>query len=129
MSEQYPSTEPTDLHTARPAAQLDRIGGALKFFRVMALIAGVALLVLVLEMVLKYGMDNDALSWWSPVHGLLFMGFVASVYNLGSKLGWTMGRMIGYVLTAFVPLLSFWLEHKVTREVQGQLAAAAPAGR
>ncbi|REF30333.1 DUF3817 domain-containing protein [Calidifontibacter indicus] len=121
MSEQYPSEQPIE----DPA----RVRGALKFFRIMALIAGVALLVLVLEMVLKRGMGNDALSWWSPVHGLLFMGFVASVYNLGTKLRWPMGRMVGYVLTAFVPLLSFWLEHKVTREVQGQLAVAAPAAR
>lgn len=121
MSEQYPSEQLRE--------HPERIRTALTFFRVMAMIAGVALLVLVLEMVLKYGMDNDALSWWSPVHGLLFMGFVAATYNLGSKLRWPMGRMVGYVLTAFVPLLSFWLEHKVNTEVQGQLAEAPQAAR
>lgn len=117
MSEQHPIEDP------------QRVRSALTFFRITALIAGVALIVLVVEMVLKYGMDNDALSWWSPVHGLLFMGFVAATYNLGSKLRWPMGRMVGYILTAFVPLLSFWLEKKVTREVQGQLAGAGHPAR
>lgn len=98
---------------------------ALTFFRVMAVIAGVALLILCLEMFLKYGLDNEALSWWSPVHGLLFIGFVVSVYNLGTKMGWSFQRMIGYVLTAFVPILSFWLEHKVTRDVRARLAQVA----
>lgn len=102
-----------------------RVRSALKFFRITAIIAGLALVVLVVEMVLKYGMDNDVLSWWSPVHGLLFMGFAAATYNLGTKMRWPMGRMVGYLLTAFVPFLSFWLEHKVTREVEAQLAAEA----
>lgn len=104
-----------------------RVRSALKIFQVMAIIAGVALLVLVAEMVLRYAMNNEALSWWSPVHGLLFMGFVAATYNLGSKLNWPMGQMVGYVLTAFVPLLSFWLEKKVTQQVRAQLAAAEQA--
>lgn len=117
MSEQYPIEDP------------HRVRSALTFFRVTAVIAGLALIVLVIEMVLKYALHNDVLSWWSPVHGLLFMGFVAATYNLGSKLRWPMGRMVGYVLTAFVPLLSFWLEQKVTREVREQLAGAAPAAR
>ncbi|WP_460466164.1 DUF3817 domain-containing protein [Calidifontibacter terrae] len=101
---------------------------ALTFFRVMAVVAGVALVILCLEMYLKYGRDNDALSWWSPVHGLLFMVFVGATYNLGTKMGWSFGRMIGYVLTAFVPVLSFWLEHKVTRDVRARLADVTSVG-
>lgn len=39
---------------------------ALKVFRVMSFVAGTALFVLILEMVLKYGFSNDVLAWWSP---------------------------------------------------------------
>ena len=113
---------------AQRAEAVRTVRKALTFFRIMAVIAGLALLVLCLEMYLKYGRDNDALSWWSPVHGLLFMVFVGATYNLGSKMGWSFKRMIGYVLTAFVPILSFWLEHKVTRDVQARLAGVAADG-
>lgn len=102
---------------------------ALTFFKITAIIAGVALLILVVEMVLKYGYDNEVLAWWSPVHGLLFIFFVAATYNLGTKMGWSLGRMIGYVLTAFVPILSFWLERKVSKDVEGRLATVQNRAR
>ena len=75
------------------------------------------LLVLVLEMVLKHGMGNDALSWWSPVHGLIFMVFAVATANLGFKVGWSVGRMILILLLACIPFLAFVEERRVVREV------------
>ncbi len=112
----------------RPTDDLDKVAGALKFFRVMAVIAGVALLILCVELILHYGFHNEALAWWSPVHGLLFMVFMASVFNLGTKLRWTAVRMVGYICTAFVPVLSFWLERKVNSGVSA-LVEQADQGR
>lgn len=108
----------------RPTDDLNKVAGALKFFRVMAVIAGIALLILCVELILHYGFNNEALAWWSPVHGLLFMAFMASVFNLGTKLRWTAVRMIGYICTAFVPVLSFWLERKVNAGVSALLDGA-----
>lgn len=108
----------------RPTDDLTKVAGALKFFRVMAVIAGVALLILCVELILHYGFHNEALAWWSPIHGLLFMAFMASVVNLGTKLRWTWLRMGGYICTAFVPVLSFWLERKVNTGVSALLADA-----
>lgn len=112
----------------RPTDDLTKVATALKFFRTMAIIAGVALLILCVELVLHYGFHNEALSWWSPIHGVLFIIFMISVYNLGTKLRWTAVRMIGYICTAFVPILSFWLEHHVGGAV-GALLEQAEAHR
>ena len=112
----------------RATDDLTKVATALKFFRVMAIVAGVALLILCVELILHYGFHNEALSWWSPIHGVLFIIFMASVYNLGTKLRWSAVRMIGYICTAFVPVLSFWLEHKVNRGV-GALVEQAESGR
>ena len=97
---------------------------ALKIFEVMAFVVGVGLLVLVLEMVLRYGFDNHALDWWPQPHGFIYMVYLAACANLGFKMGWGLGRMVLVMLAGVVPFVSFWAERKVAAEVEGQLAAA-----
>ena len=96
---------------------------ALTFFKVMALLVGIGLLLLVLEMILKYGFDNGALDWWPQPHGLLFVLYVAAVANLGFKMRWGLGRMVGVMLAGVVPFLSFVVEARVRRQVEAQLSA------
>mgnify|MGYP002650138472 CR=1 FL=1 len=90
---------------------------ALAFFRWAAIAAGLAMFVLIVEMVLKYAFDNDVLTWWSPVHGLIFMVFAVATANLGFKVGWSVGRMILTLLLACIPFLAFVEERRVVREV------------
>ena len=96
---------------------------ALKFFKVMAFVVGVGLLILVLEMVLRYGFDNHALDWWPQPHGFIYMVYLAATANLGFKMGWGLGKMVLVMLAGVVPFLSFWAERRVAAEVEGQLAA------
>lgn len=100
---------------------------ALTLFKVAAILAGVAMFVLITEMILKYGFQNAALSWWSPVHGFIFMGFIAATVNLGFKVGWSLPRMVGMVLLSCIPVVAFVLEHRVAQEVGGP--AARPVAR
>jgi integral membrane protein len=102
----------------------DKVGAAraLSWFKVMAIVAGLAMFVLITEMVLKYGFDNEVLSWWSPVHGVIFMVFVFTVWNLGLKLRWGFGRMAAIVVGACIPLVAFVIERRVAAEVEPQLA-------
>lgn len=95
----------------------------LRFFQVMAFVVGVGLLLLVLEMVLWYGFDNDILRWWAMPHGFLFMIYVVAVALLGFELRWGLGRMVLVMLAGCVPLLSFWVESKVSTQATAQLAA------
>ena len=115
-----PSPVTTDLPAARKA---------LTFFKVMALVVGVGLLVLVVEMVLSYGFDrkgtDNPLYWWPQPHGFIFMVYVVATANLGFKLGWSIGRMVLVMLAGCVPFLSFWVERRVSREAEAQLAATS----
>lgn len=107
----------TDQTKNLPEADPRAIASALTFFRVSAVVAGLAMFVLIVEMVLKYGMGNDVLTWWSPVHGLIFMVFAVFTANLGFKVGWSVGRMILILLLACIPFVAFVEERRVVREV------------
>lgn len=120
-------TQPTTGAAGGAVKDIKDVGAAekaLKIFEVMAFVVGVGLLVLVVEMVLRYGFDNHALDWWPQPHGFIYMAYLAATANLGFKLGWGLGRMVLVMLAGVVPFLSFWAERKVAAEVEGQLAAA-----
>lgn len=96
----------------------------LAFFRAMAFVVGVGLLLLVVHMVLRYGFGNHALAWWPVPHGWVYMVYVGAVALLGFELRWGLGTMVGVMLAGCVPLLSFWVEHAVARQAHEQIAAA-----
>ncbi|XVX19428.1 DUF3817 domain-containing protein [Actinomycetota bacterium] len=97
---------------------------ALTLFKVTSIAAGLAMFVLIAEMVMKYAMHNDSLAWWSPVHGFIFLVFALATFNLGLKLRWGFGRMIGILLAACIPFVAFIMEKRVAREVEPQLAGS-----
>ena len=98
---------------------------ALTFFKVMAFIVGVGLLILVVEMVLEYGTsmkgEQNPLHWWPQPHGFIYMVYLVATANLGFKVGWPLPKMVGVMLAGCVPFLSFWVERKVAADVEGRL--------
>ncbi|MFB9525707.1 DUF3817 domain-containing protein [Nonomuraea roseola] len=97
---------------------------ALKPFRVLAYIVGTMLLVLCAAMVLRYGFDiPEPSKIVSPIHGFLYMLYLIAVMNLGMKARWSWGRMLGIMLAGTVPLLSFYVERRVTAGVRETIAA------
>ena len=96
--------------------------GVFTFFKVMAFLVGIGLLVLVLEMVLHYGFDNNALDWWPQPHGFLYMIYLAATANLGFKVGWSLPKMVGIMLAGCIPFLSFVVERRVAGEIAPRLA-------
>ena len=100
---------------------------ALTFFKVMAFIVGVGLLVLVVEMVLEYATsmsgDQNPLKWWPQPHGFIYMVYLVATANLGFKVGWSLPKMVGVMLAGCVPFLSFWVERRVAAEVEGRLGS------
>jgi len=110
---------------------IDDVDGArsrLTFFKVMAFIVGVGLLVLVLEMVLSYGFgmkgDDNPLHWWPQPHGFIYMAYLVATALLGFKVGWSLTKMVLVMLAGCVPFLSFWVERRVAAEVEAGLTAA-----
>lgn len=110
---------------------IDDVDGArsrLTFFKVMAFIVGVGLLVLVVEMVLSYGFgmkgDDNPLHWWPQPHGFIYMVYLVATALLGFKVGWSLTKMVLVMLAGCVPFLSFWVERRVAAQVEAGLVAA-----
>lgn len=112
--------------TQRPIRDEAAAGKALTFFKVMAFVVGVGLLVLVVEIVLEYGTsmkgEQNPLHWWPQPHGFIYMLYLVATANLGFKVGWSLPKMVGVMLAGCVPFLSFWVERRVAGEVEGRLA-------
>ncbi len=99
---------------------------ALSIYRVLAWIVGVWLLLLVASMVVKYGFGNATLvQVVGPIHGFLYMGYLAAAVYLSTLVHWPLGRLVLILLAGTVPFLSFVAERSVTREVRQRLAEAA----
>lgn len=92
--------------------------GALIRYRIIAWIVGVGLLVLVLiGMPLKYAAGHEAVvAIVGPVHGFLFMIYLALTFDLARRLHWSFPRMVLVMAAGTIPFLSFWTERKVSRD-------------
>lgn len=106
-----------------PYPNPETVRKALTPFKVMAFVVGVGLLLLVLEIVLNHVLDIHWLDWWAMPHGFLYMIYLVTTFNLGSAAKWPLPRLLGVMLAGVVPFLSFVVEHRVAREVEGRLAA------
>jgi integral membrane protein len=114
------SRYPTTL--AKPLA----IRSALRLYRIMAIVAGLALFILIAEMVMKYGLKqaNFLTQNWSYIHGFIYMAYAGSIANLGLKAGWPLIRIVKNLLTGFVPLLPFIAERRVSADTEALLSRA-----
>lgn len=106
--------------------------GALRRYRVMALVTGVMLLVLCVELLLKYvvGVGDDVMRWvaWVPfAHGWIYVVYLVTVLDLWSTMRWRLGRLVTMVLAGVVPVMSFVVERAVHRDGVERLAAGRPA--
>ncbi len=84
-------------------------------FRVMAYVVGCWLLLLVgVAMPLKYFADRPALTEIvSPVHGVLYIGYILVTVLLARIWNWSTWRTVGVLLAGTIPFLSFWMERRV----------------
>ncbi|MBM7819013.1 integral membrane protein [Cellulosimicrobium cellulans] len=118
-----PSTE-----AARTAIRKAR--GALARYRVLAIITGVMLLILCVEMLVKYGVGqfvdvDDVMryvSWIPFAHGWIYVVYLVTVLDLWTKMRWGWGRLATMVFAGVVPVMSFILEKKVHAEAEAKLA-------
>ena len=104
-------------------------------FRVASIVEGIALLVLVCIMVMRYvvfGGDawftstspfwEQVSSVWSPIHGLIYMVYVVLGFDLWMKMRWGLPRMLLLMFFGVVPVLSFFGERWTQQRVESDLA-------
>lgn len=106
-----------------------RVGPALARYRFMAITTGVMLLLLTVEVAVKYlflGGEPWIGDKIAIVHGWIYVVYLVTVFDLWSKLRWPFGRFVALVLAGVVPVLSFVVERRIVREVHAAGLAGQP---
>lgn len=99
-------------------------------YRVLANVVGAFLLLLCVGVIVKYGPPrNDAIvSIVGPIHGFLYMVYLATAFDLYRRTRWPLGRMVAMVAAGLVPFLAFVTERRIVRELRPPTEPARPAG-
>ncbi|MFF4526490.1 DUF3817 domain-containing protein [Streptomyces bluensis] len=99
-------------------------------YRVMAYVTGVLLILLTLGMIGKYGLEVDGAADFTYVvslaHGWLYVVYLVCAFDLGSKAKWPVGKQLWVLLAGTVPTAAFFVERKVSQEVEAKIAEDAP---
>lgn len=125
------STTTDEQRWARKAA------GSLQRYRVLAWVTGTMLLVLCLEMLLKYafhaaGVDADGHAkpvigaWVAFAHGWIYVVYLVTVVDLWSTMRWKLTRLVTMALAGVVPVMSFVLERRVHALAIARLGSVTP---
>ncbi|POX62472.1 DUF3817 domain-containing protein [Streptomyces sp. Ru62] len=100
-------------------------------YRVMAYTTGVLLVLLCLSMIAKYGLDVDGAADFTRVvaiaHGWLYVVYLIFAFDLGSKARMPVGRQLWVLLAGTIPTAAFFVERKISRELESRVADEAPA--
>ena len=102
---------------------------ALLRYRVLAFAVGTGLLVLVVVGIpLQYaGHNKSVVQIVGPIHGFLYLVYLVFAFELWARGRWPLRRLIPMVLAGLVPLLAFFVEHRVNSRVSAEIAAARAA--
>jgi integral membrane protein len=101
--------------------------GALIRYRVMAFVVGTALLVLTVVVIFQLFGAHPKLAEQivAPIHGYLYLVYLAAAADLARRAHWRLGRILLVVAAGFVPTLAFIVEHRVYQQMQAEFAADA----
>jgi integral membrane protein len=103
------------------------VRASLLFYRVLAYVVGVGLIVLVLVGVpLKYLADSPGVvAVVGPLHGFLYMVYLLATVNLAFRARWSPVKTVLVMLAGTIPFLSFVAERKVTADEAAREARPA----
>jgi len=100
-------------------------------YRVLAYTTGVLLVLLCLSMIAKYGLDIHGAADFTRVvaiaHGWLYVVYLVVAFDLGSKAKWPVGKQLWVLLAGTIPTAAFFVERKVTHELEAKVAEESPA--
>lgn len=108
-----------------------RVRSALSRYRFMAVITGSFLLLVFVDMIVKYGGEwifdwrNEAFLTFSSavaiIHGWIYVIYLVTCLDLWTRMKWSLGRGFYMALGGVVPLLSFYAERRIAAEVTTSL--------
>ncbi|MEU4141638.1 DUF3817 domain-containing protein [Streptomyces parvulus] len=99
-------------------------------YRVMAYVTGVLLIALCLGMIAKYALEMDGAADFTQVvsiaHGWLYVVYLIFAFDLGSKAKWPVKKQLWVLLAGTVPTAAFFVERRISRELDAKVAGAEP---
>jgi integral membrane protein len=106
------------------------VNAALTRYKVMAYLVGTGLLVLTLVGVpLQYAANKPAVvAIVGPIHGLLYIIYLASAYDLARRARFTLLQLAAMVAAGLLPFLAFVLERRVVKRVHAEQASGNLTG-
>ncbi|WP_371654802.1 MULTISPECIES: DUF3817 domain-containing protein [unclassified Streptomyces] len=100
-------------------------------YRIMAYVTGVLLVLLALGVIAKYLLDMDGAADFTKIvgiaHGWLYVLYLVCAFDLGSKAKWPVGKQLWVLLAGTIPTAAFFVERKVSREVEALVTDPEPA--
>ncbi|GAA3218476.1 DUF3817 domain-containing protein [Streptomyces sp. XM83C] len=94
-------------------------------YRVMAYVTGVLLVLLTLGVIAKYLLDVDGADGFTSVvgiaHGWLYVVYLIFAFDLGSKAKWPVKKQLWVLLAGTIPTAAFFVERKVSRELEARI--------
>ncbi|MFJ8632761.1 DUF3817 domain-containing protein [Streptomyces sp. NPDC093568] len=100
-------------------------------YRVMAYVTGVLLVLLTLGVIAKYLLKMDGADSFTSVvgiaHGWLYVLYLVFAFDLGSKAKWPVQRQLWVLLAGTIPTAAFFVERKITHELEAKVAEDAAA--
>jgi integral membrane protein len=98
-------------------------------YRALAYTTGVLLILLTIGVIAKYILKVDGAEGFTRVvaiaHGWLYVAYLVLAFDLGTKARWKFGKLAWVLLAGTIPTAAFFVERKVTREIQPLITAAA----
>lgn len=99
---------------------------ALLRYRIMAYVVGTLLTILCfVGLPLQFVAHNDVVvEVVGTVHGYCYLVYLAVAYDMARRVRWRIGRLIPVVLGGLVPGLAFFMERRITPQVQADIDLA-----
>lgn len=99
-----------------------------RWYRPLALIVGVLLLVATIGSLCKYLLTEGStlqtfgenLAWVWPIHGWFYIGYFVVAILLARKAGWSLAYTLMMLAAGLVPVLMFFVEHRVMQRVRSE---------
>jgi integral membrane protein len=107
------------------------VEAAITRYRVLANVVGTFLLLLCVGVIVKYGPPHNEtiVSIVGPIHGFLYMVYLAAAFDLYRRTRWPLSRMVAMVAAGLVPFLAFVIERRIVAELRtpAESAGGPPA--
>jgi integral membrane protein len=108
------------------------LAGSFLRYRIMAFTTGTLLVLLffVAIPIQLWGHNKGPEAVIGTAHGLLFMVYLVTAFDLGVRLRWPWLKLGLVMLAGVVPVMTFYAEHRAHQDVQaGALLSSGSAGR